>query len=227
VHAAPRAAEPVLRVPLEARPPRKAVTTGWSGRYGSSVAGARRAVVVVLLWLLAACATAPAQPSTPNPAAASALPSRPREVRIDGVDPCSLLTVAQRAELGLDQRPDFDRSPSLLYPGVVSACVTGGLEPRAIAVGVSVVTTAGIEFFTSGQLDAEVRPTQVNGFPAAVAMPTRFSDFCSVVVDVARGQMVDVQARDGGRSPPIPQEQLCRDAEQAAVAAIDTLLTIR
>jgi hypothetical protein len=86
------------------------------------------------------------------------------------------------------------------------------------------VTTAGIEFFTSGELAADVRPTDIAGFPAAVAVPTRFTEFCAVAIDVAPGQLIEVQTLDGGRRPPIPQEQLCRDAEQSANAAMTTLL---
>ena len=48
-----------------------------------------------------------------------------------------------------------------------------------------------------------------------------------MVIDVAPGQLVEVQAMDGGRKPPIPQEQLCRDAEEGANAAMTTLLTLR
>jgi hypothetical protein len=138
-----------------------------------------------------------------------------------------LLTQDQRDELGLDGRPHFDKSPSLLYPGDVPMCVISGFDPRAIAISVSIVTTAGIEFFTSGRLAADVRPIDIAGFPAAVAVPTRYTEFCAVVIDVAPGQLVDVQAQDGGRRPPIPQEQLCRDAEESANAVMATLLSGR
>jgi hypothetical protein len=187
-------------------------------------------VVAVVLLLLAGCTTVggQAEPTDPTaPAPTSALPVRPREVRIDGVDPCTLLTEAQRAELGLDGRPVFDRSPSLLYPGDVPMCVTRGFEPRAVIMSVSVVTTAGIEFFSSGTLAADVRAADVAGFPAVIAQPTQYTEFCNVVVDVAPGQLVDIQSQDGGRKPPIPQEQLCEDAERAATAVMRTLLLVR
>jgi hypothetical protein len=185
-------------------------------------------MMIMVLLLLAGCTTVAGQPQPASPATpTSAGPARPRDVPIDGVDPCALLTKEQREELGLDGRPLLDRSPSLLYPGEVPMCVISGFDPRAIAVGVSVVTTAGIEFFTSGELAADVRRAEVAGFPAAVAVPTQYSHFCTVVIDVAPGQLVDVQAQDGGRRPPIPQEQLCRDAEEAANAAMTTVLTLR
>ena len=184
----------------------------------------RGAVLAAIALLAAACTTVAGHPAPADPTGLQ-LPPRPREVRLDGVDPCSLLTAAQRAELGLDGRPVFDAGPSDLYrAAAVPACVIGGFEPRAITVGVSLVTTAGIELFTSGELAAEVRPVQVRGFPAVVAVPTRFSEYCTVVVDVAPGQLLDVQFGDGGRRPPIPQDQLCRDAEIAAGAVMATLL---
>ncbi len=87
------------------------------------------------------------------------------------------------------------------------------------------MTTAGIELFTSGKLDATVTGTQVQGFPAVVAVPNRFTKFCSVLVDVAPGQLLDIQFSDGGGEPPIPQDQLCRAAEQVAEATMQTRLT--
>ena len=86
--------------------------------------GVRGALMIMVLLLLAGCTTVagqaqPAAPAPPTPAG----PARPRDVPIDGVDPCTLLTEEQREELGLDGRPLLDRSPSLLYPGEVFRCV--------------------------------------------------------------------------------------------------------
>ena len=186
------------------------------------------AVLVVLL--ASACtiqgSAAPATTPEPRPGGAGVdLPPRPQEVRLDGIDPCSLLTEEQRAELGLDGRPVFSQAPVGLYGGAeVPSCTTGGFEPRAVTVGVSLVTSVGIERFTSGELAAELRPIEVQGFPALVAVPTRFTDYCTVIVDVAPGQLLDVQFATGGRQPPIPQTQLCRDAEIVAGEVVATVL---
>jgi hypothetical protein len=163
-------------------------------------------------------------PPTSSGPAAVTLPARPRDVPIDGVEPCSLLTEQQRSELGLDGRPSSSTASSALFGGDEPACVVRGFTPRAVSVGVGVVTTAGIELFTSGKLDATVTAMQVQGFPAVVAIPTRFTDYCSVFVDVAPGQLLDIQFADGGRKPPIPQGQLCRDAGRVADATMRTLL---
>ncbi|OZM79646.1 hypothetical protein CFP66_24030 [Pseudonocardia sp. MH-G8] len=193
------------------------------------VGGAVLAVVVAVL--AAACAVGGAGPSVPptsaeaRPDGVAELPPRPREVRLDGVDPCSLLTEEQRAELGLDAQPLSSQAPVGLYDGVeVPLCTIGGFEPRAVTAGVSLVTSVGIERYSSGDLAAEIRPSIVHGFPAVVVVPTRFTEYCTVIVDVAAGQLIDVQFRDGGRRPPIPQLQLCRDAEIVAAAVMTTLL---
>jgi hypothetical protein len=192
----------------------------------------QRAVLGVLIVLLSGCSTggqaSPADPPASKQVAPTtvSLPPRPRDIPIDDVDPCTLLTRQQRAELQLDQPPQPSRDPSPLYPGDVSWCFIRGNEP-AISISVSVVTTAGIEFWTSGQAAAEIRPIEVAGFPALVALSLTLNDGCNVLVDVAPGQLLDVQSNSAGANPPIPQTQLCRDAEQAANLAMDTLLNQR
>jgi hypothetical protein len=181
-------------------------------------------VVVAVLLLLAGCATisGQAEPAAPS----SSVPARPREVRIDGVDPCSLLTEEQRAELGLDAQPRLDVGPLPPYPGTdIPLCLFGGFRPRSVSLGVAVITNTGVDLFLSGGLVADVQWTQVSGFPALVAIAPRNTDFCSVVVDVAPGQVVDVNFRLDGRDSGAPVESLCQEAERAAGAVMNTLLT--
>jgi hypothetical protein len=184
-------------------------------------------MMIMVLLLLAGCTTVAGQPQPAAPST-SALPARPRDVRIDGVDPCSLLTEEQREELGLDGRPVFDNSPTNLYPGGdVPACTVRGFEPRAVWVGVNLVATTGIERYTAGELLVDIRPAEVQGFPALTAVPRDFTEWCSVIVDIAPGQLIDVHFADGGGEPPVPQERLCDDAAVVADRALDTLLAIR
>jgi uncharacterized protein DUF3558 len=188
----------------------------------------RRVVGGLLIVVMAsACAIPGSAGPAPEarPSGAVELPPRPREVRLDGVDPCSLLTEQQRAELGLDGRPLFSKAPVGLYGGAeVPLCTVRGFEPRAVTVGVSLVTSVGIERYTSGELAAELRLIDVQGFPGVVAVPTRFTDYCTAIVDVAPGQLLDVQFATGGRQPPIPQPQLCQDAQTVAGEVMSTLL---
>jgi Protein of unknown function (DUF3558) len=165
-------------------------------------------VLGVLIALLAGCSpggqASPSDPPTTAPAAPTtlSLPPRPRDVPIGDVDPCTLLTAAQRAELRLDRPPQPRREPSLLYPGDVSWCTLRGTE-SAISISISVVTTVGIEFWTSGQAAADIQPVEVAGFPALVARSQTLDDGCNVLLDVAPGQLLDVQTRSAGVNPPI------------------------
>jgi hypothetical protein len=95
---------------------------------------------------------------------------------------------------------------------------------NATTLGIGLVTTSGIDLWTTGRLDADVSAADVHGFPAVVAVPRRFTEYCSVDVDVAQGQLVDLQFRDGGNRPQIPQPELCARARQVAEAVMASLV---
>lgn len=187
----------------------------------------RVCLVVTAVVLVAGCSL-PVPVRVPSPSVAPpspsgiVLPPRPRELPLDGVDPCELLTPTQRAELGLNQRTVPYMSTGPINSG--RACSLGGDEPRAIAVGLALVTRNGIEAVTApGTVTDALAPVTLEGFPAIVAK-ARNTDACFVDIDVADGQLLDVLFRDGGRKPPIPQDQLCRDAIAVAELAMRTLL---
>jgi hypothetical protein len=91
-------------------------------------------------------------------------------------------------------------------------------------LGIGVVTTVGIERWRDGSLTASVRSSSIDGFPAVIAQPAQSVAYCAVEVDVAPGQLLDVQLFDAGQVPPLPQEELCLGAERAAREIIRTLL---
>jgi hypothetical protein len=47
---------------------------------------------------------------------------------------------------------------------------------------------------------------------------------CNVEVDAADNEFLDVMFRDGGNTPPIPQDALCQGAQQVADDAVSSLL---
>ena len=166
-----------------------------------------------------------ATPTTATPA--PDLPPRPREVRLDGLDPCTLLPRTDLAELGLEAPPRLTVAPSGLYGGEVRLCTARGYEPRVVSAGVILSVTGGIDLYLRPGVRSEITPIDVEGFPAIVAVPTTLRDFCTVVVDIAPGQAVDVQVADGGGVPPVPQAGLCADAERTAAAVMQNLLAAR
>jgi hypothetical protein len=182
-----------------------------------------RPLVLLLATLLVAGCTSTVA-GTPSAPSGVLIPPRPREIRLDGVDPCSLLTPEQRADLGIASEPHLSTAHAGLFRGDVLTCTMRGPYPDLVLLGISAVTTVGIERWQEGDLAAKLRRTNVAGFPALIAMPAQFTDYCSVEVDVAGGQLLDVQFGSGGPRVPIPQDELCRRGERAATAAVTTLL---
>ncbi|WP_219416301.1 DUF3558 domain-containing protein [Pseudonocardia nigra] len=186
----------------------------------------RRAVLLIAAAaLLAACTTEAPGKAEPAPTSSAptglVLPPRPFELPLDGVDPCSLLTPDQRESIGLTD--DVLRSASSAPGFTGPTCTMQGYEPRAISVEFALATSNGIEVLTESEyLTDELTPITVQGFPAVLARPEH-PTFCSVDVDVADGQFLDVLFADGGRRV-ISQDQLCRDAVAVAEEAMKTLL---
>jgi hypothetical protein len=188
-------------------------------------------MAAVAVLALTGCVRPPAAPDPPatptGPYPAIELPPRPRDVPLDGLDPCTLLK-PHMAELALEDRePLLTVAATRIYGGESSLCTARGYEPRAIGIGIDAVTIAGIERYTVEGVDATVEPVDVRGFPAVLVFQERLPQACTVIVDVAPGQLLGVQFRDGGRVPPIPLPTLCEDARRSAGLAMDTLLTLR
>jgi hypothetical protein len=178
-------------------------------------------LIAVVLVLVGGCTGGGGGPSEPT---GLSLPPRPRDLRIDGVEPCSLLTEQQRAELGLEQQANSFVDDSALYGGRVPSCLLRGSPVRPVRVGIGVVTTVGIERFTEGHLAADLETASVQGFPAVVATPRGADDYCNVEIDIAQGQIVDVVYGDVALAPPIAQSDLCREGVRVAEAIVRTLL---
>ena len=75
-------------------------------------------------------------------------------------------------------------------------------------LGIGPVTTVGIERWQESDLAATVRPHR-GRLSCSRCGASRFNDYCSVEVDVAAGQLLDVQFGTAARRPPIPPEELC------------------
>ncbi|GAA2679305.1 MULTISPECIES: DUF3558 domain-containing protein [Actinosynnema] len=157
----------------------------------------RRALPLVLALLasvLAACAT---EQGTPRPVdkgagasdagtstgtSTTSAPTRPRELRFNGADPCTMLTQQQLQALGFT-RPGSAGTDDLTGAPTCTWVVNGS------AIQVIPVATEGIAFWADGKRLG--RPTPIDpilGFPAiTVTLPARPLN-CDVMVDTADGQ---------------------------------------
>jgi hypothetical protein len=187
---------------------------------------------------LAACGpTAPgvAEPQTGGAATASGggsvtLPPRPRDLKVDGVDPCALLTTAQQQQLGLDAEPlrsnpnDPGQQDAKGNPG----CDYGrtGSSPRYSYL-VTAVPKEGADAWLREKRNAEVRPTSVASYGAVTTqLGTSQRRVCNVVVDVAQEQSLDVQFSSITENA-FTRDQLCQKAADGAALAVRTLATMR
>lgn len=153
-------------------------------------------------------------------ASTSPFPPRPREISMNGVDPCTdVLTEAQQREFGLNRPPrsigsDERGSPACLYPHSYS-------EPY-YDYFFAPVTSEGAEAWVTSDRIIDKRVIEVAGFGAVehTLLGGPDSD-CTVSVDVASGQSFDVSF--GGSSSDFSSEQMCERAQAATVAALETL----
>ncbi|MFJ6670746.1 DUF3558 domain-containing protein [Actinosynnema sp. NPDC091369] len=157
--------------------------------------------------------TAADGPTSSKPTSAAKEPSkRPKAVDVEGVDPCALLTDAQRAEFGLDQPPQPGGQPDKK-----SCTISRG--DRKYFVGITADTTAGIDDYAKSQ--GKVTKLEVQGFPALmVEAKTQLGLSCSVDVDVSDGQVVDVQASSLGETD---LTALCQVVQPVAAAVVTNL----
>ena len=187
----------------------------------------RRAVRTVLLLvtavLAAGCTTA--VEGTPSAEPPPPLPARPREVRLDGVDPCSLLKADQRTALGFTRQPSSSQPYVELFHGIVPTCTMNSSSSAPTILGIGTVTSAGIERWRDSDVAATVSSTEVAGFPAVVAAPDQSDAYCAIGVDVAVGQLLDIQLLDAGHQPPLSQGELCARAQRSAEEAMKGLLS--
>jgi hypothetical protein len=186
---------------------------------------------LLVVALLAACANtqtgqpvaAPASDSGAPPAVRDTitLPPRPRTLPLTGIDPCALLTSAQRTTLGVD--PGVEGQPDVNWhdPQCGFQLVNPGTLP---SYNVQTVTSTGIQFWLNPLLANNTKPVSIAGFPAVdVTSKAAAANGCQTVVSVADGQMLIVQLD----FPPtgLTATQSCTDTDKVAAAAVATLQT--
>ncbi|MFD1148227.1 DUF3558 domain-containing protein [Saccharothrix hoggarensis] len=116
---------------------------------------------------------------------------RPKTIDISALDPCTLLTDAQRAEFGMDRPPRLEDEAD--KPGCSLS-----REDRKFSIGIYLSRTQGIEVYTDPPRPGATT-LEVGGFPAVmVEADTSLGLGCSMILDVADGKSVDVIAHSLG-----------------------------
>jgi hypothetical protein len=144
---------------------------------------------------------------------------RPGSLRLDGVNPCGILTKSQRADLSLNATPTPYTDPVF---DQAKACSIRGLDSGTVA-RLALVLSMGVDVWLSSEAQVQTQQITVSGFPALVVRTPGLTDACNVEVDTAQNQFLDILFRDGGNATPIPQDTLCLGAQRVAEAAVTSL----
>jgi hypothetical protein len=161
-----------------------------------------------------------APPSAVGSAPARSLPPRPRELRLDGIDACSLITSGLRSQLTVYSRMNRDPAGDGLRS---SDCEWTNFPAHPqLALSVRLVLDRGIESYLD---DPQARVTEVSGYSAVDLpglYPTR-DDGCVVRVDVAAGQTLWSGYGSDGRVPGKTYDDMCDTARVAAQSELGQL----
>jgi Protein of unknown function (DUF3558) len=147
---------------------------------------------------------------------------------LDGLDPCTLFTNAQLAQLKLDKKRSRV-SEAASYKGMKD-CALESLRAPFDSYSALAATNEGIEPWLTGKRNVEAKLSSVSGFAAATYWFRGAHDHntadCTTSVDVAQGQSLIVSADNDGKQT-YTLDELCQRAEQAAGMAIQTLQTLK
>ncbi|WP_307795892.1 DUF3558 domain-containing protein [Amycolatopsis sp. 195334CR] len=171
-----------------------------------------------------ACGSEQAPAPAPTTEAAPALVARPAELRLDGVDPCTLFTEPQLDELKITEQPEPLPVDNQREGPTCSLPVAKG-EPH-YTYYVEAITGADLAAWLTGdrhKSSKNTEPGQVERFPALThyGRGGAPSD-CETLVGVAEGQTLRVQLYPVTRGA-FDQRQLCELSAGAAALAVRTL----
>lgn len=190
---------------------------------------------LVCLATISACTNTPgeAKPAPTTTANASTkassttlFPPRPKEIKIDRLDPCMVFSPDQRTQLGLDREPqrasealDAKSEPSCAYRRTRS-------EPTYGYV-LTPIPREGADVWLREKRNADVNKITVEGYGAAEVRLAGGEDrqgFCIVHVDVAEGQSLSTMFSSSSRGA-FTGTQECAKAKEAAEMAMRSIVS--
>jgi len=153
--------------------------------------------------------------STVAPTGKQMLPSRPKELTLDGVDPCSLFPAERRADFEVDQPP-----VGPISDGRATRC---SFSSPSGAVEIATDPERGAGYFLGDKQLVYGEEVAVGDYPAVSEYTKAGKDLdCFTKVDVANGQNLSIQYVDRRRPGP---GVLCPIANKVALVALGTLKT--
>lgn len=151
--------------------------------------------------------------STEAPNGDSKLPPRPKELALDGVNPCTLFPEERRAEFGVNGRATGP-NPN----GEITSC---GYSTGNGRINIVDDRQRGAVYFLGENALSHGSAVSVGDYPAVSGYVKADKDReCFTEIDVADGQNLSIQYSDNRRPGP---DVLCPIAKRVALVALDAL----
>ena len=155
------------------------------------------------------------------------IPPPPKELSLDGLDPCTLFTDSQRAQLQIDDvSPDDGSDAGTIYKDMKACTLDKSAEEPFHSYDVVAVTDVDMSFWLNEDNNADSELISIAGYPAAMFHIKGGGTYdCAIALGVAKNQHLHVEM--ASLSDDLKGEQLCQGSEQAAEMALRTLQTLR
>lgn len=163
--------------------------------------------------------------SPPDTSSSVDIPPPPRELSLDGLDPCTVLTESQRAQLKISSVRSRvgDRN---IYKDMKECTLDADAAEPFRTYTVIAVTDVDVSFWLNERRNADAKLISIAGYPAAEFHTKGVEDSdCAVAIGVAKNQHLHVEMDP--LSEDLKQDQICQASEQAAEMALQTLQTLR
>lgn len=161
--------------------------------------------------------------TTTTTSSGSPLPARPRDIKLDSVDPCTLWTGEQLATLRAGSEPRRNTSTA---GDAMCSFDAADLEPPKASFSVAIVLDHDVtDSFLPDRGDSVV---DVAGFPAVQQpAPAAGPRPCTILASTTDGQYLEVKLSYGSTEGHLSGERACELTVQAATFAVQTLQTQR
>jgi hypothetical protein len=196
---------------------------------------------VSALTLVAGCTSREAGTATADPTSASTpkstgttsgsatptveIPPPPKELRLDGIDPCTLFTPAQRAELKVDHVRTRYAENSPTYKDMQECVLDVTTQEPFLTYSALVVTDEDVSIWLTGKRNVDAKLISIGGYPAAQFSIKGTDTNCAIAVGVAKGQYIWAQMDPISEEPTY--EDLCKAAKRTAEMSLQTLQTLK
>jgi hypothetical protein len=166
----------------------------------------------------------PSSPPSGSETPTVEVPPPPKDLSLDGLDPCTLLTSAQRTELNVDQvRTTSDDSGH--YKGMQTCVLDVSAQEPFYSYNVLAVTNEDVSVWLTGKRNVDAKLTSIGGYPAAQFNTMGVDTDCAFAVGVAKGQHLQVEMAP--TSDGFTYQDICQASKRAAEMALQTLQTLK